>query len=125
MNALCYYSKLPDDMQVLIVDILGSSGYEVNELELDSLTFEIKMLPIEIFPEVPMWTDYRDMSYASAMTGETLPPVIICKDQWIDGRNRVWALRKMKATHVPCMDLSNLIGSYPFPPIAYLPTVPK
>jgi len=92
----------------------------LDDQELDSLKFQIKMVPIDVFPEVPMWTDYRDESYADAMVGEPLPPVIICKRQWIDGRHRVWALRKMKATHVPCIDLSNLIAFYPYPAIAFL-----
>ena len=116
------FQSLPEDFQVLILQILESCNVPLEEEKLDSMKFPVRTLSMNIFPEVPIVTtdDDRNLSYAEAMVGEILPPILICGKQWIDGRHRVWALRKIKAENVDCVDLSSLIGSYPFPQIAVL-----
>jgi hypothetical protein len=113
---------LPDDLQVLILQILESCDVPLEEEGLDSLTLPMKTLPLDVFPELAVQTrdDDRDVSYLEQMVGQSFPPVVICNNQWIDGRHRVSALRKIKAKDVKCIDIGSLIGSYPFPIIAVL-----
>ena len=109
MNCLaCHVSELPDDLQVLISDFvedsLGVKGFE----RLESHRFPIHHLPLAAFPRVKMWTDCRDRAYSEAMIGRQLPPILICGDQWLDGRNRVWAARHTGKSAVGCIDLSEI-----------------
>jgi len=116
------FQGLPEDFQVLILQILESCDVLLKEEQLESMRLPVRTLSINVFPEVSIGTtdDDRDLSYAQAMVGQNLPPIVICGKQWIDGRHRVWALRKTKAKNVNCIDLESLIGSYPYPQIASL-----
>ena len=122
MNAEVSFQRLPEDFQVLILQILESCGMLLKEDQLDAMRLPIKTLSTTVFPEVPIVTpdDDRDLSYAEAMVGQNFPPILVCGKQWIDGRHRVWALRKMKVKTVNCIDLESLVGWYPFPQIATL-----
>jgi len=109
MNSLvCHVSELPDDLQVLISDFvedsLGVAGFE----RMESHPFVIHRVPVAAFPRVKMWTDYRDRAYSKAMIGQRVPPILICGDHWLDGRNRVWAARRSGKTTVDCIDLSEI-----------------
>jgi hypothetical protein len=109
MNCLaCHVSELPDDLQVLISDFvedsLGVEGFE----RLESHRFPIHHLPLAAFPRVKMWTDCRDRAYSEAMISRQLPPILICGDQWLDGKNRVWAARHTGKSAVGCIDLSEI-----------------
>ncbi len=114
------FSDLPEDMQVLILDLWDDCCAQVSRDTIASLTFAVRLVPISRFPEVPICTNDRSRSYAEAMIGEDLPPVLVCNLCWIDGRHRVWAYRRSGADYVRTIDLYELIGNYQFPPIAYL-----
>ena len=105
---VCDVSDLPDDLQVLVGDFvedsLGERGLEL----MDTHWFEIHRVPVTAFPQVKMWTDYRNRAYADAMIGEELPPVLICGDHWLDGRHRVWVARRTGSATVDCIDLSEI-----------------
>jgi hypothetical protein len=116
----CWFSNLPEDLQVLLSEIISGSGGEDLLTELEGHRFTVHELPIAAFPDASIWTDYRDRAYAEAMVGERLPPVIICGKKWLDGRHRVWVWRKSGTSRVPCIDLAEIGLSYPFPGIATL-----
>lgn len=104
----CHVPELPDDLQVLVSDFvedsLGVEGFELME----SHPFTIHRVPVAAFPCVRMWTDYRDRAYSEAMIGQHVPPILICGEHWLDGRNRVWAARRSGRTTVDCIDLSEI-----------------
>lgn len=104
----CQFSELPDDLQVLVFDLVEHFLGEIGIRKLTQHLFRIHDLPISAFPEVEMWSDYRNETYSKAMIGRQLPPVIICRDQWLDGRNRVWAARRSRKAVVACIDLAEL-----------------
>ena len=121
MNSLdCHVSGLPDDLQVLIADFvensLGVEGFE----RLESHRFSIFRVPVTAFPRVRMWTDYRDRAYAEAMIGQPVPPILVCGDEWLDGKNRVWAARRSGKTTVDCIDLSEIGVRIRFQPLGRL-----
>src|SRR5258706_4142604 len=103
MNSrVCTIPELPDDLQVLICDFVETSlGYQGLK-RVESFSFTIHRLPLAVFPRVKMWTDYRNRAYSQAMIGQRLPPVLICGDQWLDGRNPVCAARRSGRTTVEC-----------------------
>lgn len=70
--------------------------------------FAIHQIPVNAFPRVSMWTDYRDRGYSEAMIGEAVPPVLVCGDLWLDGRNRIWAAQQSGKSVVDCIDLSEI-----------------
>jgi hypothetical protein len=107
-GAECLFLYVKDGLQVLISDFvedsLGAEGFE----RLESHRFQIHHLPLAAFPRVKMWTDCRDRAYSEAMIGRQLHPILICGDQWLDGRNRVWAARRTGKSTVGCIDLSEI-----------------
>lgn len=109
MNSLvCHVSALPDDLQVLLADLVEDSLGEAGLQRMELHYFTVKQVPVAHFPRVKMWTDYRDRAYSEAMIGQQVPPVVICGDQWLDGRNRVWAARRSGRNTVDCIDLSEI-----------------
>ena len=104
----CHVVELPDDLQILVFDFvedsLGERGFE----RLKNHRFHFRSVPLSAFPHVKMWTDYRDRAYAEAMIGRKLPPILLCGDQWLDGKNRVWASRCAGRNVVDCIDLSEI-----------------
>jgi hypothetical protein len=95
-------------MQILISDFvedsLGTRGLERLKLHL----FQLHTLPVVAFPSVRMWTDYRDRGYSEAMIGQKMPPILICGDHWLDGKNRVWAAKKSGKIALDCIDLAEI-----------------
>jgi len=104
----CRMSQLPDDLQALVIDFVHASLGERGLNKLESHRFVIRQLPVELFLRVRMWTDYRGRAYSEAMIGKQVPPIVICGNQWIDGRNRVWAARQEGKLTVECIDLSEV-----------------
>jgi hypothetical protein len=104
----CHVSELPDDLQVLVFDFvensLGRAGFE----QLDCHRFRVRRIPLKAFPHVRMWTDFRDRAYSEAMIGQVVPPVLVCGNRWLDGRNRVWAARRTGKTTIDCIDLAEI-----------------
>jgi hypothetical protein len=101
-------SELPEDLQVLASSFAEDSLGEKGLRRIESHRFRVRRIPVAAFPRVEMWTDYRDKEYSSAMIGQKLPPIIICGDDWLDGRNRVWAAKVSGETTVDCIDLSEV-----------------
>ena len=105
-------SELPEDLQVLIYGLVEDSLGELGGRRLEAHRFLVKQVPLSAFPIAKMWTDYRSSSYAKAMIGQNLPPVIICGEKWLDGRHRVWAARQSGKIKVDCIDLSEIGASF-------------
>lgn len=104
----CHVSELPEDMQILVFGIVEDSLGDRGVGHLDVHWFCIRPVPLRAFPHVRMWTDYRKRMYSEAMVGQQVPPILICGDQWLDGRNRVWAARKNGQTTMDCIDLAEI-----------------
>jgi hypothetical protein len=120
LNARRRFSDLPEDLQALLYDVVGSSDDNDLLVETETHCFAIHEIPIEAFPDISIWTDYRDRAYAEAMVGQSLPPAIVCGEKWVDGRHRVWVWRKTGMKRVPCIDLADIGLAYPFEGIARL-----
>jgi hypothetical protein len=116
----CRFPDLPEDLQVLLFEIIGNSGGDELLTKLEGHRFAIHELPIAAFPDASISGDYRDRAYAEAMAGQPLPPVIICGKNWLDGGHRVWLWRKSGIKRVPCLDLADIGLTHPFAGIAYL-----
>lgn len=98
-------SRLPPDLQTLIFELADRVGLsDLNRLE----TFEFVewLVPLDAFPDVELWTDYRDKAYARKMFSADLPPILLCNRQWIDGRHRVWAWREQGFRNARAIDLA-------------------
>jgi len=120
MNARHRFSDLPEDLRVLLFEVVGSSGAEELLTTLERHCFAVREIPIGAFPDISVWTDYRDRTYTEAMVGQRLPPSIVCGEKWLDGRHRVWVWRKTGIKRVPCIDLADIGLTYPCEGIARL-----
>jgi hypothetical protein len=103
-----HISDLPEDLQVLIYDFVEVGLGEAGLRNLEAHRLRVKTLATTAFPEVEMWTDYRNRAYSEAMVGRELPPVVVCGDKWLDGRHRIWAARVGRKTTVDCIDLADI-----------------
>src|ERR1051325_9899870 len=120
MKKLCPFKSLPDDMQVLLFELVESVAGESGLQKLETHIFKVKSLPVAILPSVSISTDSRDEQYAMDMIGESLPPVVVHGKKWIDGRHRVWALKQNGAAVVQSIDLQEILPHYPFEPAGIL-----
>lgn len=120
MNKFCPFQDLPDDMQILLFELVERAAGEPALQKLEKHSFRVQTLPIKIFPSVPLSTDYRDAQYASAMIGRLLPPIVIHGNKWIDGRHRIWALKQSGAASIECIDLNEVFPDYPYEPTGIL-----
>ncbi len=107
-------------MQVLLFELMERAAGELALQNLEEHSFKVRTLPVTVFPFVPLSTDYRDKQYALAMVGESLPPVVIHGDKWIDGRHRVWALKESSVPNVECINLDEVFPDYPDEPVGVL-----
>jgi hypothetical protein len=116
------FKDLPDDIQVLLFELVEhvAGGRKLQTLE--EHTFRVWALPTAVFSFAPLSTDYRDEQYAFAMIGKSLPPVVVHGNKWIDGRHRVWALKEAGAASVECINLAEILPNYPDEPIGVLET---
>lgn len=104
----CRISELPIDLQSLVLDFIEDSLGECGLKRHESHRFRRYRIPLSSFPRVRMWTDYRSRAYAEAMIGADLPPIVVCGDEWLDGKNRVWASRQGGQTAIDCIDLAEI-----------------
>ncbi len=104
----CLIAELPNDLQVLVWDLAGDFLGPQGLKRVEAHRFAIHRVPVNAFPRVRMWTDYRNREYSEAMIGREVPPVLVCGGLWLDGRNRVWAARQSGRSEVDCIDLSEI-----------------
>jgi len=123
----CLISELPDDLQVLICELVEDSLGVAGLRQIQSRRFTIHRIDISAFPRVKMWTDYRDRAYSEAMIGKSVPPILICGEHWLDGRNRVWAAQQAGKTTVNAIDLAEIGVTVCFEQLGRLfrPTPPR
>ena len=107
-------------MQTLVSDIVGAAASEQDWEKLKDHEFEIHQLPISTFPSVPISTDYRNEQYAEAMIWKKLPPLLIHGHNWLDGRHRLWAFKRMRIPLIDCIDLKEVFPVYPHEAIGLL-----
>jgi hypothetical protein len=120
LNKFWLFKDLPDDMQVLLFELVERVAGEPGLQKLDEHSFRVWVLPITVFSSVPLLTDYRDEQYTFAMIGKLLPPVVVHGNKWIDGRHRVWALKESGASSVECINLNVIFPDYPYEPTGIL-----
>lgn len=107
------FNELPDDMQVLIGDIASDfapdkSTADKNWKILDHASFSILTIPVSALPRVKIGVadgDERDEEYAMSMADITIPPIVLYKDYWLDGKHRVFMARESGWSDVPAIDL--------------------
>lgn len=111
---------LPFDMQVLIGDFVELAAGESAARNLSLQTFRVHQISLRRFASVKLHSDYRDEAYADNMRGWRLPPVIICGDQWWDGRHRVYVARLEGKSSISAIDLRELGLVIPGTPLGKL-----
>lgn len=114
------FSDLPDDMQVLISEMVSASEHSNLLPRIEEHSFVRHSLLLSSFPRMHVFTDYRDRAYALEMVGAMLPPIVVCGAKLIDGRHRVWAARKQGITKIRALDLGEVGFSYDYKPICKL-----
>ena len=120
MKRNCRFVHLPSDVQVLIADFVELAAGEIAARNLSFQTFRIYRIPLRRFPFVKLCSYYRDEAYADKMRGRRLPPVIICGDQWWDGRHRVHVARLEGKSSISAIDLRELGLVIPGTPLGKL-----
>lgn len=110
----------PDDMQVLISEIVSATDYADLLSRIEEHSFVLHSLPLSLFSRMRVFTDYRDQKYALEMVGAELPPVVVCGAKLIDGRHRVWVARKQGLTEIQAIDLDEVGFSYDYRPVCTL-----
>ncbi len=107
------FLQLPDDMQVLLGQIVEESGTQKywDRLVKDDHIFTIRKIPVASIPDEPIGQDdgdERDEKYARRMIGADTPPIVFYKNIWLDGKHRVWAAKKSGLKTIDAIDLSEL-----------------
>ncbi|MFD1043188.1 hypothetical protein ACFQ2N_12615 [Pseudoxanthomonas kaohsiungensis] len=100
------FSALPEDMRVLLTDLIEEGGARVPP------TLPLRVAPLSAFPAAPLvhtHGDSRDAAYVSAMQGQALPPLIATSGMLLDGRHRLAAMRASGAATAEYIDLTGLI----------------
>jgi len=120
MKRNCRFVYLPSDIQVLIGDFVELAAGDIAARNLSFQTFRIYEIPLRKFPSVKLCGDYRDEAYTAKMRGRRLPPVIICGDQWWDGRHRVHVARFEGRSRISAIDLRELGFVIPGTPLGKL-----
>ena len=110
-------AQLPDDMQVLIWEMVETSQSTEILNRLKNHRFRVSCIPLNAFPDIAIGTDYRNEEYARSMMYTNLPPIIVCGSQLLDGRHRVWVSKAMGAAEIPAIDLAEIGFVYNFPPL--------
>ena len=116
----CSFQDLPEDMQTLVFEIVEAAAGESGLERLEVHEFNVRSLPVSAFPSIPMSTDYRDEEYGEAMIEKGLPPLVIHGNKWLDGRHRLWALKRANVVSVDCIDLQEIFAEYPYQPLGFL-----
>lgn len=118
------YLDLPVDMQVLLVQFIGDLKH------LDSSRFDVasSLVPVKYVPIAPFlaqvkaeqvadgadWWDYRGPEHVlgfveSFLSGAEVPPIVVDKGRWIDGRHRILASELAGKSELPVIDLAHWI----------------
>jgi hypothetical protein len=119
-NGKCVFAKLPFDLQVLIGDLVELADGEAAARQLWFQTFGVNKIALSRFPYVAVCSDYRDAAYTANMRGRRLPPVVVCGDQWWDGRHRVHVARLEGKRRISAIDLQELGLRIPGEPLGIL-----
>jgi hypothetical protein len=113
-------TDLPEDMQQLLTDMVeGDLGTEALR-QLYEHQFTVSHIPLSWFPHAGLDTRERGAQYARDMIGQDLPPILLCGRKWVDGRHRVWALRRSGCTRVVCINTAEIGCTFPFPHLGVL-----
>lgn len=113
-----YPGHLPDDMQVMILDLAFTVGdlpdTDASQKRIARTKFPLMEIPLTYFPEIDPASDDNDErdfeSYAETPM-EEYPPVVIANGNFIDGRHRVWAAREQGEEAIKAIDISCLVPS--------------
>ena len=113
-----YPGHLPDDMQVMILDLAFTVGdlldTDASQRKIARTRLPLMEVPLAYFPEVDPASDDNDErdfeSYADTPM-EDYPPVVIANGNFIDGRHRVWAARQQGEDSIKVIDISCLVPS--------------
>lgn len=111
-----YLGNLPDDMQVMILEIAFTIGdlpdSEASEKRIARTKLPLMEIPLEYFPNIDPENDEGDErdydSYVDTPMAE-YPPVVIAHEKFIDGRHRVWAARQQGEETIKAIDISCLV----------------
>ena len=113
-----YPGHLPDDMQVMILDLAFTVGdlpdTEASQSRIARTKLPLMEVPLAYFPPIDPASDDNDErdfeSYAETPM-EEYPPVVIANGNFIDGRHRVWAAREQGVEAIKAIDISCLVPS--------------
>lgn len=118
MTKFIYPGNLPEDMQVLLMQLateMGQWGDSDAEMKrLARVKLPLTEIPLEWFPEIdPASDDMDERDFDSYLETpiEEYPPVVIAHGHFIDGRHRVWAAREQGVEAIPTIDISCLVDS--------------
>jgi hypothetical protein len=104
----CVFATLPFDLQVLIGDLVELGAGEAAARKLWFRSIRLHKIALARFPCVALCSDYRDVAYTAKMLGRRLPPVVVCGDQWWDGRHRVHVARLEGKTRINAINLQEI-----------------
>lgn len=99
------FSDLPQDMQVLLGELVDADW---EELSSKGVSFPLLNVDINRFPDVPMSTDYRKPEQYEGMSSQEMPPVVLWGNYWLDGRHRVYEAKRQGMDSIPAIDVSGL-----------------
>lgn len=104
------FSYLPEDMQVLIFDLVECYGTDNQLAGLTDHVFTLREIPVSslVDPQPTDPGDERGSEYVDAMVGLDLPPIVVYRNNWVDGRHRVLAARKAGTQTIQAIDLAEL-----------------
>lgn len=92
--------ELPEDMIVLLEDFC-----ETEDLPLEFNLVEINILALDNI----LLDDDRGEEHALEMNTKSIPPLIIARGYLMDGRHRVFKLKKEKKSSFYAIDISSLV----------------
>lgn len=111
-----YPGHLPDDMQVMILDLAFTVGdlpdTDASSKRIARTRLPLMEIPLGFFPDIDPASDDNDErdfeSYAETAM-DKYPPVVIAHGNFIDGRHRVWAAREQGEETIKAIDISCLV----------------
>jgi len=115
------FQSLPEDMQVLIADIVENALPDTEERAaveiLESLALPVTMVAVDRFPPehlLAVETDDRGPGHVADLMAAhpNWPPLVRCGSSFKDGRHRLTAARRLGLREVPVIDLGHLVHCY-------------
>jgi len=101
-------SDFPDDMQVLVQDIVSAANDDDTVDRLWRHEFVVRQHELINFPRRIRFCDYRGTDYALLMVGQSLPPVVVYGQFLLDGYHRIWAARHQNRKWIAAIDLEEV-----------------